>query len=76
MYNYFFHKDNAKKFKNIEKEFKEILSKKLYQEAMGEVKTKYLSTYQRLVLKGAKKGNIINLKLLYDIKRFVKNMTI
>lgn len=76
MYNYFFHKDNKKSFRSKEKEFKKLLSKSLYQEAMGEVKSKYLSTYQRLVLKEARKEKIINLKILYDIKRFVKNMTI
>ena len=74
MYNYFFHKDNAKRFKNIEKEFKEILSKKLYQGTMENVKTQYLSIYQKLVLKNAKKKKIKILKKLYEIKKNVKNM--
>ena len=51
MYNYFFHKDNPKKTKEIKKEFKELLDKEIYKNAMKNVKTQYLSLYQKLVLK-------------------------
>lgn len=74
MYNYFFHKDNPKDFKSIKNEFKELLANKLYKNAMEKVKIQYLSKYQKLVLKNAKKKKIVNLKLLYKIKTILKNI--
>lgn len=74
MYNYFFHKDNPKDFKSIKNEFKDLLSNKLYKNAMEKVKIQYLSKYQKLVLKNAKKKKIVNLKLLYKIKTILKNI--
>ena len=72
MYNYFFHKDNPQK--DIENEFKELLNKELYIDAMKNVKIKYLSLYQRLVLNNAKKKRILNLKLLKSIKEILKKL--
>lgn len=72
MYNYFFHKDNPKKFKEIEKEFKGLLQKEEYQLAMKEVKQEYLGKYQKLVLKSAKKGNVKELLILKKIKDTIK----
>lgn len=74
MYNYFFNKYNTKKFIEIEKEFKELLNKELYQEAMQKVKEKYLSTYQKLVLRNAKRQNIKGLKRLAKIKEILKKI--
>ena len=74
MYNYFFHKDNPKKHKEIEEEFKKLLQKDLYQKAMKEVKVEYLSTYQKIVLKNAVKGRVWALELLAVIKSIIKNM--
>ena len=72
MYNYFFHKDNPQK--DIENEFKELLNKELYIDAMKNVKIKYLSLYQRLVLKNAKKKKILILKLLKGVKGNLKKI--
>ena len=72
MYNYFFHKDNPQK--DLDKEFKELLDKELYRNAIKKAKTEYLSTYQKLILKYAEKKRIIILKILYKIKTILKNM--
>ena len=71
MYNYFFHKDNPQK--DIKNEFKKLLNKEVYTNAMKNVKTKYLSIYQKLILKNAKKQNIQMLKRLYKMKSIIKN---
>lgn len=72
MYNYFFHKDNPNKHQ--EEEFKELLDKDLYKNAMRDVKIRYLSTYQKLVLQNAKKKKIKNLRLLKNIKDNLKKL--
>lgn len=72
MYNYFFHKNNPKKLKEIEKEFKGLLQKEEYQVAMKQVKKEYLGRYQKLVLKFAKRGNIRGLLILKKIKDTIK----
>lgn len=72
MYNYFFHKDNPKKLKEIKKEFKELLDRKIYKNAMKDVKIQYLSLYQKLVLKNARNKKIIILKLLKKMKENLK----
>lgn len=72
MYNYFFHKDNPKKLKKIKKEFKELLDKEIYKNAMKNVKIQYLSFYQKLVLKNAKKKNVYVLRSLKKMKEIVK----
>lgn len=72
MYNYFFHKDNAKKIKEIQKEFKELLDREIYKNAMKDVKIQYLSLYQKLVLKNARNKKIIILKLLKKMKENLK----
>ena len=72
MYNYFFHKDNTKKLKEIQKEFKELLDKEIYKNAMNNVKEQYLSFYQKLVLKSAKKKKVYVLKGLKKMKEIVK----
>ena len=74
MSNYFFNKDNPKSKNEIEKEFKELLQKDLYQKAFINVKKKYLSIYQKLVLYNAKKENIKVLKILNNIKRNLKKI--
>lgn len=71
MYNYFFHKDNKKDKKYIRKEFKEILEKPLYKNAISNVEKKYLSTYQKLILMQAKKKRIFMLKILYEMKKII-----
>ena len=76
MYNYFFHKDNNKKAKEIEEEFKKVLNKKLYQSAMKNVKIQYLSIYQKIVLKNAKRRRIKILKILKKLKIFLKILTL
>ena len=76
MYNYFFHKDNNKKAKEIEEEFKKVLNKKLYQNAMKNVKIQYLSIYQKIVLKNAKRKRIKILKTLKKLKIFLKILTL
>lgn len=72
MYNYFFHKDNPQKLKEINKEFKELLDKEIYKNAMKDVKIQYLSLYQKLVLKNARNRNIIILKFLKKLKENLK----
>lgn len=72
MYNYFFHKDNPKDLKSIEKEFKELISDKLYQNAMKKVKIQYLSTYQKLILYNAKHKKITILRFLAKTKEILK----
>ena len=72
MYNYFFHKDNSKNTKEIKKEFEELLERKIYKNAMKDVKIQYLSLYQKLVLENAKKKKIIILKLLKKVKENLK----
>ena len=72
MYNYFFHNDNPNNFETTKKEFKQLLNKEIYQTAMKQVKKQYLSTYQKLVLRAAKKQNIKTLKLLKKIKDILK----
>ena len=72
MYNYFFHKDNSKNTKEIKKEFKELLDRKIYKNAMKDVKVQYLSLYQKLVLKNARNKKIIILKLLKKMKENLK----
>lgn len=74
MYNYFFHKDNPQNKKEIEQEFKNLLGKEFYQKAMKDVKKEYLSMYQRLVLKNARKKNIKGLKRLKQIKGMIKKL--
>ncbi len=75
MYNYYFHKDNPKQYRQVTEEFKYQLGKELYQNAMRDVKSQYLSIYQRMVLYNAKKKRILILKLLKDIKYIIKSIT-
>lgn len=74
LYNYFFHSDNPKKWKEIKEELKQLLRKKMYQTAMQEVKKEYLGTYQKLILKAAKNGNIEMLWVLKKIKEMIKEI--
>lgn len=74
MYNYYFHKNNPKQYKQVKKEFKCQLGKELYQNAMSDVKSQYLSIYQKLVLYNSRKKRIFALKLLKDIKYIIKNI--
>lgn len=74
MYNYFFHRDNPKKNKDVKLEFIDLLSKNLYQNAMQEVKLEYLSNYQKLVLINARKGRIVALRILKKIKEIIKEI--
>lgn len=74
MYNYYFHKDNPKKKNLIIKEFKELLDKELYIKAIESVKTQYLSIYQRLVIKNAKKKRIHIMRILKEIKMIIKSV--
>lgn len=74
MYNYFFHKDNQKTWKEIEKEFISLLEEKQYRNALSEVNNKYLSLYNKVLVKFAKKKNIYLLKFLWNIKRILKGI--
>lgn len=74
MSNYYFNKNNNKSNKEIEKEFKELLNKNLYVEAFNKVKGEYLSSYQKLVLINAKKGNINMLRYLKKIKNMINSI--
>lgn len=74
LYNYFFHSDNPKKWKEIKVELEQLLKKDLYQTAMKEVKKEYLGTYQKLILKAARNGNIEMLWILKKIKEMIKGI--
>ena len=72
MYNYYFHKDNPNEKSVIIKEFKELLDKEMYKNAVENVKIQYLSTYQKLIIKNAKKKRIFVLRVLQKIKMIIK----
>lgn len=72
MYNYFLHRDNPQSIKYRKAEFRKLLDKELYQKAITEVKAKYLSLYQKMILKNAKDKNINNLFLLRKIKDILR----
>lgn len=74
MYNYFFHKDNPKGYREIKKEFENLLDKELYRTAMRNVKKQYLSNYQNMILKNAKNKRISKMKLLNKLKKMIKRI--
>ena len=74
MYNYFFNKDNPKRLKETKKEFRELLDKEIYKNAIKEVKIQYLSFYQFLVLKHSKMKRIFILRILKKIKEILKKI--
>ena len=71
MYNYFFHKDNKKKNKEIKKEFMELLNRNLYTNAIKNVKKEYLSGYQKIVRILSKSKIYIGLKLINKFKYLI-----
>lgn len=74
MTNDFFHKQNPKTKKEIKTEFLTFLRKPLYVNAIKEVKTKYLSTYQKLVFLLAKYQQYGLLKFVHNLKKKIKDI--
>ena len=74
MTNDFFHKQNPKTKKEIKTEFLTLLRKPLYVNAIKEVKTKYLSTYQKLVFLLAKYQQYSLLKFVHNLKKKIKDI--
>lgn len=76
MNNYFFHKDNPYNKQQIEQEFTDLLNNEMYKIAFELVNKKYLSIYQRLLLKYYKKQDITKLKQLNKLKKIIRGETI
>ncbi|MGG7142769.1 glycosyltransferase family 2 protein [Clostridium nigeriense] len=68
---YYFHKDNTKKYTEVNKELKELLNKDLYRNAIKNVKFRYLSSIEKIFVICLKFKMINVLRLLMNIKNLI-----